>query len=197
VTAVRFCDELDFALGWIHPEPAYQRRASHALAVDGRVWLFDPTEGDGVDERVRALGEPAGVIQQFGRHARDCRAFAERYGVPLHVLSIGDAPFEEIPLSATEIGVWSPAQRTLVVGEAVGTGVFDRTIGERLGVHPMMRLSPPKALLALSPEHLLVGHGAGLHGPDATTELHRAIRQSARRAPLLALNLVPGLRSSD
>jgi hypothetical protein len=194
MTAVSFCDELDFALGWIHPAPAYQRRASHALGVEGRVWLFDPVEGDGVDERVRALGEPAGVIQQFGRHTRDGRAFAERYGVPLHVLSVGDAPFEEIRLSKTEIAVWSPTQRTLVVAEAVGTGVFDRTVGERLGVHPMMRLAPPRALLALSPEHLLVGHGAGLHGRDATKELHRAISQSARRAPLLALNLVPALR---
>ena len=194
MTAVRFCDELEFGFGWIHPEPAYQRRASHALAVDGRVWLFDPIDGDGVDERVRALGEPAGVIQQFGRHRRDCRGFADRFGVPLHVLSAGDAPFEAIRLSGSELALWWPERRTLVVGEAVGTAVFDRTVGERLGVHPAQRLSPPRALLAYEPEHLLLGHGGGLHGPVAAAELHRAIRRSRLRTPLLALNVVPGVK---
>src|SRR5437667_10043825 len=29
---------------------------------------------------------------------------------------------------------------------------------------------------------LLVGHGAGIHGPGAAAELHRAIRQAAPRA---------------
>ena len=190
----RFVDELEFGFGWIDAQPAYQQRAAHALAVDGRVWLFDPIEGAGVDERVRALGEPAGVIQQFGRHRRDCGAFAIRYGVPLHELSVGDAPFEQIRLSSSEIAVWWPEESTLVVAEAVGTAVFDRTVGERLGVHPLRRLSAPKALLELEPAHVLLGHGKGLHGSGAAAELHRAIRQAAVRAPLLPLNLLPRLQ---
>ncbi len=189
----RFVDELDFGFGWIHPRPGYMQRASHALAVDGRVWILDPTEVDGLDERIRALGEPAGVIQQLRRHERRCAELAERYGVPHHRLSVGDAPFESVRLSDHELAVWWPEQRTLVVAEAVGTTVYDRTLGERLGVHPHMRLRrPPRELLRYEPEHLLVGHGAGLHGPAAARELHRAIRQSARRVPLLPFSLIPG-----
>jgi len=169
------------------------RRASHALVADGRVWVFDPTDVDGLDERIRALGEPAGVIQQLGRHERRCAELAERYRVPHHRLSIGDAPFEPVQLSGDELAVWWPERRTLIVAEVVGTTVYDRTLGERLGVHPYLRLRRPgRELLGYEPEHLLLGHGDGLHGPDAARELHRALRQSAWRAPLLPLSLIPG-----
>jgi hypothetical protein len=191
VARARIVDELEFGFGWIHPRPGYLRRASHALLADGRVWLFDPTGLDGIDERIRALGEPAGVIQQFGRHERRCAELAARFGVPHHRLSVGDAPFEAIRLSDEEIAAWWPETRTLVVAEAVGTTAYDRTLGERLGVHPSMRFRPARALLDYEPEHLLLGHGAGLHGPEATAELRRALRQSAWRAPLLPLSLIP------
>ena len=44
--------------------------------------MIDPTEGEGIEERVRSLGEPAAVLQLLDRHNRDCAAFAERLGVP-------------------------------------------------------------------------------------------------------------------
>src|SRR5687768_18432411 len=102
--SIRFVDELDGVLGWI--ESARMRRTSHALAADGRVWIVDPIEGDGVDERIRGLGEPAGVIQLLDRHERDCEAFASRLGVPLHVVprSLPDAPFELLPI--VRIRLW-------------------------------------------------------------------------------------------
>src|SRR5207248_9787288 len=69
---------------------------------------------------------------------------------------------------------------------------YYRTLGERVGVHPYLRFGrAPRELLAYAPEHLLVGHGAGLHGPNAAGELHRAIRQAGRRSPLLPLILIP------
>jgi hypothetical protein len=192
VAAPRFVDEVPFGFGWIHPKPGYMRRASHALAVGGRVWLFDPTEIAGLDDRVSALGAPAGVIQQLAWHDRDCEALARRYGVPHHKLALGDAPFEGIRLADHELAVWWPGERVLVVGESVGTAAYHRTPGEGLGVHPFRRFRPPGALLEYEPEHLLVGHGEGLHGPGTAAELHRAIRQARRRAPLLPLSLLPG-----
>jgi hypothetical protein len=57
---VRFCDELDAGFGWIVDE--FMLRCSHALIADGRVWVIDPVDGEGVEDRVRAAGEPAGVI---------------------------------------------------------------------------------------------------------------------------------------
>ena len=76
--------ELPFGFGWIADEPRLLERASHALVVDGRVWLVDPVDVDGLDERVRAAGEPTGVIQLLDRHARDGEALARRHGVELH-----------------------------------------------------------------------------------------------------------------
>jgi hypothetical protein len=193
MSSARFVDELEFGFGWINPRPSYMRRASHALAADGRVWIFDPTLVDGLDERIDALGEPAGVIQQLDRHERRCAEVAARYGVPRLRLELGDAPFEPVRLSAQELAVWWPETRTLVIAESVGTSVYYRTLGEELGVHPYLRLRrPARELLRFEPEHLLVGHGAGLHGPTAARELHRALRQSAWRAPLLPLSLIPG-----
>jgi hypothetical protein len=92
---VRFCDELEVGFGWIVDE--FLLRCSHALVVDGRVWLIDPLDGDGVEERVRTAGEPAGVIQLLDRHNRDCGALAERLGVPHHHVPhepLDEAPFE-------------------------------------------------------------------------------------------------------
>jgi hypothetical protein len=58
------------------------RRCSHALAVDGRVWIFDAVADEEALARVVELGEPAGVVQLLNRHYRDNAALAERLGVP-------------------------------------------------------------------------------------------------------------------
>ena len=86
----RFCDETEWALGWIQVERL--ARCSHALRAEGRVWVFDPVDSPGVEERIRGLGEPAGVIQLLDRHGRDSAALAERLGVPRH-----ETPFDGVP----------------------------------------------------------------------------------------------------
>ena len=82
---MRIVDEIAHAVGWLDDEDR-MRRASHALETDGRVWLFDVIDWPGLDDRVRELGEPAGVVQLLDRHNRDCAAVAERLGVPHHVV---------------------------------------------------------------------------------------------------------------
>jgi hypothetical protein len=171
------------------------RRYSHALVVDGRVYMVDPIEADGVDERVRALGEPAGVLVLLDRHRRDADAFAERLGVPVHETpydGIPGAPFSFRPIMRgrlwREVALWWAERRVLVTADAVGTieGYF-RTRGEALGVHPFLRLFPPRhALRDLDPEHVLVGHGEGVHGPAAAPALREALTTSRRRAPVVA-----------
>lgn len=185
---LRFIDEHDGILGWI--ESAKMRRTSHALAVDGRVWLIDPIDGAGLDERVRALGEPAGVIQLLDRHGRDSSALASRYGVPLHVVpaAIPNSPFEFRDILRrrlwSEAALWWPQQRVLVCADAIGTIPYFRTGADTLaGVHPLLRLFPPRALADLEPQHLLVGHGEGIHGDAATTALREAISTARRRLP--------------
>ncbi len=188
---VRFCDEFPAGLGWIVDE--FMERCSHALVADGRVWLVDALDGDGVEERVRALGEPAGVLQLLDRHGRDCAALARRLGVPHHVLAVGEAPFEAVPVVMRkrwrEIALWWPEQRVLVCADAVGSARYYRAPGERLAVHALLRLTPPRRLDSLRPELVLVGHGTGVDG----AALHEALRSSRRRAPLVPFGLARAL----
>lgn len=188
------CDETSFGLGWIAAEPAVLERASHALHSGGRVWLVDPVDGDGVEERIRALGEPAGVVQLVDRHARDCATLAGRLGVPHHRLpfaGVPGAPFEvrhvlNVP-GWREAALWWPAERVLVCTEALGTSSYFRAPGEALAVHPFLRPYQPSALRAmarrLAPRHVLVGHGEGLHGDGAAAALQAAVLCGRRNAP--------------
>jgi hypothetical protein len=184
---VRFCDEGQGTLGWVVDE--FMERCSHALVADGGVWLVDALDGTGVEERVRALGEPAGVIQLLDRHGRDCAALAARLGVPHHRLAAGGAPFELVPVAnwrrLPELALWWPERRVLVCADAVGTARYFRAPGERLAVHPLLRLTPPRALAAFEPERVLVGHGTEADG----AELGAALRSARLRAPLAPLGL--------
>lgn len=191
---VRFCDEGEGTLGWVVDE--FMERCSHALHADGRVWLVDPLDGDGVVERVLALGEPAGVLQLLDRHGRDCAALAARLGVPHHRVEIGDAPFAAVHIVARkhwrELALWWPERRVLVCGDSLGTARYFRAPGERLAVHPLLRLTPPRNLSRLEPERILVGHGTEAEG----AALRGALRGSRIRAPLVPIGLALALRAA-
>jgi hypothetical protein len=196
---VPLVDEFKLGFGWI--EPGFLERASHVLVVDGAAWLIDPLSLDGVDERVRAAGRPAGVIQLLDRHGRDCAAIAERLGVQLHVVPrerIAGAPFSFVALVRLpgwkEVGLWWPEERVLVCGDALGTARYFRARGERLGVHPLLRLAPPSALRPLAPRHVLCGHGEGIHGEEAALAFEEALATSRRRIPRWLATQVRGKR---
>jgi hypothetical protein len=183
---VRFCDEFDAGFGWIADE--FMRRCSHALVVDGRVWVIDPVDGEGVEERVRAAGTPAGVLQLLDRHNRDCGVLAARLGVRHHVVPQGSlGPFAFIAVRSSrswnEVALWWPERRVLVCADALGTAPYFRAGNERLGVHPLLRLRPPRRQLgALQPKVILCGHGEGVfEDPDAA--LREALSTSRRRMP--------------
>jgi hypothetical protein len=187
------CDEFPGGFGWIVAGERLER-ASHALVADGSVWVIDPVEGDGVEERIHAAGTPAGVIQLLDRHSRDCRPFAARVGVRHHVVPFEDvagAPFRFIRVVAfpgwREVALWWPEQRVLCVADVLGTANYFRARGERLAVHPFLRPWPPRALrdLArrLTPGHVLCGHGEGMHGDEAAFALEEALSTARRRIP--------------
>lgn len=194
---VRFCDDRgSLGFSWIVDEP--MTRTSHALAADGRVWLVDPVRFESALERARGLGDVAAVLQLLDRHNRDCAALAAELGAPHLVVpdTIPDSPFETIALRRgkrwRETALWWPATRTLVVAEAIGTNRFFAGT-DSAGVHLLLRLSPPReALGSVEPEHLLVGHGEGLHGPAATEGLRRALDHARTGLPRLMLR-VPAL----
>jgi hypothetical protein len=193
---VRFVDEFEGSFGWTPATAELRRRTSHAVSSGGRVWIVDPLDGDGIDERIRALGEPAGVVQLLDRHTRDCRRVAERLGAPLHVTPFAGvevAPFDVVRVLDVpgwhEVALWFPAELILVCADAVGSAAYFRARGERLGVHPLLRLWPPKALARFEPTQLLLGHGEGLAGDEAVAALSSALRTARRRIPGWLLRL--------
>jgi len=192
----RLVDETDFGFGWIGSDQPKLRLASHALAADGGVWLLDPTEDPSLDERIRSLGEPRGVIQLLDRHNRGCAETAQRLGVAHHRVPFGGidgSPFEFVPVVRRwrwqEVSLWWPERRVLATADALGTVPHYFALGgERIGVHPLLRLTPPTQLAELEPEHVLVGHGEGLHA-GAAAAVHDALTHSRRRLVRLPLEL--------
>jgi hypothetical protein len=191
-------DAFDAGLGWI--DDGSVPRTSHALAVDGRVWLIDAVEpADDAAHAVAGLGEPAGVIQLLDRHRRDSAALAWRLGVPLHVTpfdGVPGAPFDPVAIVRQrfwrEVALWWPEERVLLCGDALGTVGYFVASGELLGVHPLLRLTPPKALARFAPRHVLCGHGEGVHGDEAAPALDEALATARRRFPAA---FIPGRRS--
>ena len=185
--SVRVVDETEFGFGWM--ESTAQARASHALVVEGRVWLIDPIAPEDVAMRVEALGEPAGVIQLLDRHDRACAELARRFGVPHHVVpdAVPGTPFQFLFVLRSrfwaEVALWWPERSVLVCADALGTNAFFRAGEEPVGVHPFLRPIPPRALVGLGVDHLLVGHGEGLHGGDTAARIDDAVRNARRRIP--------------
>jgi len=192
-------EELPFGLTWTVDEP--MRRSSHALVDDGRVWLVDPVADDAVLERVAALGEPGGVLQLLDRHERDGQAVAARLGVPLRRLpgTVPDAPFRVVRVLDKpgwhERALWWPEREALVVAESLGTAPLFAVGAGRVGVHPLLRLFPPRGpFAALAPAHLLVGHGAGVHTGDVAGEVTDALARSRSDVPRLLAHLPSVIR---
>ncbi|WP_135825997.1 MBL fold metallo-hydrolase [Halorussus ruber] len=199
-------DRWEEGVGWIaHPDET-MLRASHAIDTDEGVWVVDPVDAEGIDDLFAEFGDVAGVVVLLNRHYRDADEIAQRHDVPVYV----PAWFDRVPemtaplrrfdttLPGTDYRVlnvadsfgWEEAalydedSGTLVVGESVGNAPYFTTPGERIGVHPMMRLTPPSVLRGLRPERVLVGHGRGAT-ENAADALEDALRRSRRRTPKL------------
>jgi hypothetical protein len=180
---MRLCDDLGSrGFSWIAEEPL--TRTSHALAAAGEVWLIDPVDWPEAVDRAASLGRFAAVLQLLDRHNRDSAAIAQRLAVP-HLKvpeTLSGTPFEVIEIRRSrrwqEIALWWPEPRTLVVAEALGTNPFFSIGTDRVGVHGLLKLTPPRVLSSYEPDHVLVGHGEGVHGPEATVALRAALSRS-------------------
>jgi hypothetical protein len=190
------------ALGVTWVEQNAMARAAHALVDDGRVWLIDPYENAEAIGTATELGTPAGVLQLLDRHNRECKTIAQRLGVPLMRLPTDAAgtPFTAIPVISNrawrEVALWWAGERALVVAEAIGTAPAF-ALGRRAGVHPVLRLVPPrKPLSQFQPERLFVGHGEAIEsGADAA--LREALARSRSDLPQLVLSVPKLLRGGS
>jgi hypothetical protein len=182
---------------WIaHPEEAMER-ASQVLAVspDGAVadrdaepaavdlWIVDPVDAVGVDDRIADRGRVAGVVVLSGYHSRDATAFARRYGVPVFLPEplaplesglgadaetfAGQLPgtaYSVVPVRSwpgwREAALHEPDSGTLVVAESLVRQAAGTAPDEEVAVAPYLRLWPPRAVFAgRQVNRLLVGHG--------------------------------------
>jgi hypothetical protein len=196
---LQLIDEWDGGFGWVRDERL--QRTSHALAVDGRVWLIDPVDEPELEARVRSLGEPAGVLQLLDRHERGCAAWATRLGVAhIRAWEGVDGPFDALPVRNRrwwhEVALWEPVGRTLACADAFGTLPFFQAPGERLGVHPLIRPFPPRSLRGLEPRRILVGHGEAVtdHAPEA---LRETLAHARRRFPSALKAAVSAMRGGS
>lgn len=201
-------DRWNDGFGWqAHPEePA--ARTSHAVRDgDGSVWLVDPLDAPGLDDRIAELGPVAGVAVLSNWHARDAGALADRHGVPVSIPSWMDrvpdlvdvpvARFEGAdgtdgpagfrvegagPLPGWREGVaYRERDGTLYTPDLLTTA---RLVGdERVGLTLAARPLPPRGLLGdLDPERILVGHGHGVFA-DADAALADCLAGARRRLP--------------
>ncbi|WP_254823059.1 hypothetical protein [Haloglomus halophilum] len=203
---------------WIpYPEEEMQR-ASHAVATDEGLVVVDPVDVPNLDEWLADLAADtgadgvAGVAVLLDRHKRDSAAVANRHDVPVGVPSwmsgvAGDldAPTTDLAdlLADTsyevrrvidnpfwqEAGMYDPDAEVLVLPEVFGTVDYYCAPSEQLGVHPMLRLTPPKKLKRLDLERLLVGHGEGITD-DADDLIRTALRKATTNAPGLYISTV-------
>ena len=187
-TEARFVDEEEWGFGWQVEEKL--RRTSHTVLTHTGVWVFDPVLWEPALDRTRNLGIPVGVVQLIDRHNRDCEEVAAalgvpHYRVPFHGIVGSGSGLDVVAIARSrfwkEVAVWIPERRALVCGDALGTVGYFRARGEPIGVHPFLRLRPPRGLARHEPRHILVGHGAGVHGDEAPAALDEALRTARRR----------------
>jgi hypothetical protein len=192
------------SIAWIADPDDRMQRASVALALDGGCLVFDPVDAGGLDDLLAGVGRVLGVCQLLDRHTRSSAVIAARHGAPhLTPSELGrSTAYPEIETREVyrarrwrETAVWLRERRLLIVPESVGTiPFFLAQPGDRLGIHPLARLKPPRAALAgLEPDTIAVGHGEPVIG-GAALELTRALRDARSDIPRATLTLLSALR---
>ena len=173
---------------------------------DADVWVIDPVDAPGVDDLLAQYGTVAGVICCLDRHLRDSDEFASRHDVAVHLPAwmdgveeklsapverfegtVGSTDIRSITVLNRDVPPWQEAGlfdgETLYVAESVGTAEYFRAGDEQLGIHPMLRLFPPRQVFDdVRPERVIAGHGEGVHN-EAARALREALASSRRKAP--------------
>ena len=131
------------------------QRASVALAVDGGCLLFDPVDAEGLDEALAGVGTVLGVCSPARppRPRRSRPGRAPRRAARRAHRARRDAGVRRLEPRAVyrarrwhETAVWLEERRLLIVAESLGTIPFFLTRpGDRLGMHPLARIGPPRS----------------------------------------------------
>ena len=182
------------SFAWLADAGEWMQRASLALALDdGSCVLIDAVDHPGLDAALRPLGQVHAVVNLLDRHKRDCDLLAARYDAPrlgpVEVCwprALGTSIEGRVVVDSkrwSEACLWIGERSLLVCAEALGTAPYYRAGDERLGVHPVLRLRPPRRVFGdLAPRAIAVSHGAPLVA-GASHALAGALETARRRLP--------------
>jgi len=199
VVNAEFINEWENGFSWIARPNEKMKRTSHAF-VDNGVWLVDPLDAENLDQKIEEYGEVFGIILLLDRHKRDTETLSDRYNCPVYVpgwMNVSlDAevkhvedriPRTECEMHTTvesrmgnEACLYHEISETLIVADAVGTVDHFLARGERLGMNPVYRLSPPEKLRDFEPKRVLCGHGKGI-STDAAQTLQNTVENGRRK----------------
>lgn len=195
-------------VSWLaYPEEMMQRASHAVVGDDGGVWVIDPVDVEGLDDLLAEFGDVAGVVILLDRHKRDCAEVANRHDVPVWVPSFMDGVTTELDASIQRFNnalgnsgfvlhelvnksfwqegvLYNEETGVLIVPEAVGSTEYFRTSERQLGVHPMLRVLPPRELTQFQPSRVLVGHGPGV-SENVSEVLEDAVSGARIRTPRL------------
>ena len=198
---VTFCDEFGGGFGWIVDE--FMQRCSHAL-VRGR-----PRLGRSIPSTAK-VSRSGSALRARRRASSSCSTgttataprLAARLGVRHHIVpqeSLGPFAFIAVKNSRSwhEVALWWPDRRVLVCADVLGTARYYRAGDERLAVHPVLRVRPPRRQLgALQPEVILCGSRAKVSSKTPDAALREALSTSRRRIPGQAASALRAWRAS-
>jgi hypothetical protein len=182
------------SFAWVADPHEWMQRASLALALDdGGCALIDAVDHPGLDVALEPLGQVHAVVNLLDRHGRDCDALAARHGAPrlgpVEVCwprALGPGVEGRVVVDSkrwSEACLWIGERGLLVCAEALGSAPYYRAGDERLGVHPLLRLRPPRRVFGdLAPRAIAVGHGPPLVD-GASHALAEALATARRRLP--------------
>ncbi|SEW29283.1 hypothetical protein [Halobacterium jilantaiense] len=188
--------EWDRGIGWFAQPDEDAMRGSHALATESGVWVIDPLDAEGLDDRLSELGEVTGVAVVHDRHTRDAEAIANRHDVAVYVPEWMDLTREKLQSEPEPLGDELPGttyeirrlidtdewEEAILVDEAGETLVVVETLGtlpgfcasdDDIGLHPTLD-ETPDGLADYQPERILVGHGESIYEGGAA-ELDAAL----------------------
>lgn len=177
--------EWDGGISWFaHPEEDAMR-GSHAIATESGVWVIDPLDAEGLDDRLSELGEVTGVVVIHDRHTRNAEVIADRHDVAVHAPEWMDLTREKLQKEPELLDEELPGttykihqlinteewEEAILVDEAGNTMVVMETLGtlpgfcegdDDIGLHPNLDQTPD-GLTDYQPERILVGHGESIY----------------------------------
>ena len=148
--SLREVTEWSGGISWIAYPDERGQRASHALQTEAGVWLVDPVDAEGLDERLADLGEITGVVILQDRHTRDGSKIARRHDVAVYVPDWMSLVHDKLELTAETLGSELP-ETDYTIHQLLNTDEWEEAILVNETTNTLI-LAPPRSSWARNSE---------------------------------------------